>query len=94
MLRFHPIANAKAAETYYARSDGGYYHAPDDLRREWVGTGAQKLGLSGMRERVRPFGGYVLIESAANTGTSLTVAMPLDAIASDAGARTDIGRNA
>ena len=36
MLRFHPIASAKAAETYYSKSDGGYYLANDDLRREWV----------------------------------------------------------
>jgi conjugative relaxase-like TrwC/TraI family protein len=47
MLRFHPIANAKAAETYYSKSDGGYYLAGNDLRREWVGTGAEQLGLSG-----------------------------------------------
>jgi conjugative relaxase-like TrwC/TraI family protein len=47
MLRFHPIANAKAAETYYSKSDGGYYLAGDDLRREWVGKGAEQLELSG-----------------------------------------------
>jgi conjugative relaxase-like TrwC/TraI family protein len=47
MLRFHPIANAAAAESYYAKSDGGYYHQPGDLRQEWVGKGAAKLGLTG-----------------------------------------------
>lgn len=47
MLRIQPIANAKAAETYYAKSDGGYYVAPDDLGREWVGRGANLLELSG-----------------------------------------------
>jgi signal transduction histidine kinase len=40
----------------------------------------EKMGLSGMRERVRKFGGHLLIESEAGTGTSLTVAMPLSAI--------------
>jgi conjugative relaxase-like TrwC/TraI family protein len=47
MLRFHPIANAKAAETYYSKSDGGYYLVGDDLRREWIGKGAEQLELSG-----------------------------------------------
>jgi signal transduction histidine kinase len=39
------------------------------------------VGLAGMRERVRRFGGHVLIESAPGAGTSLTVAMPLTEIA-------------
>lgn len=39
------------------------------------------LGITGMRERVQRFGGRVLIESAPDTGTSITVAMPLEAIA-------------
>ncbi len=37
-------------------------------------------GLSGMRERVRRFGGHILIDSTAGMGTNLTVAMPLSAI--------------
>ena len=41
----------------------------------------EHLGLSGMRERVRQFGGHVLIESAPGAGTSVTVAMPVTAIA-------------
>ena len=42
--------------------------------------GHEKLGLSGMRERVRRFGGKLMIESTMSAGTSLTVAMPLEAI--------------
>ena len=47
MLRFHPIADAAAAEAYYSKSDGGYYLGADDLRTEWLGRGAELLGLSG-----------------------------------------------
>jgi conjugative relaxase-like TrwC/TraI family protein len=47
MLRIQPIADAKAAESYYSKSDGGYYLQADDLRREWGGKGAHTLGLSG-----------------------------------------------
>ena len=47
MLRFHPIADAKAAEAYYSKSDGGYYLDADDLRSEWLGRGAEQLDLSG-----------------------------------------------
>ncbi|MCE9565982.1 MAG: relaxase domain-containing protein [Planctomycetes bacterium] len=47
MLRFHPIANAKAAQSYYSQSDAGYYLGGSDLRREWVGKAAAMLGLSG-----------------------------------------------
>jgi hypothetical protein len=47
MLRFTPIANATQAETYYSRSDGGYYDQTAGLHREWGGKGAAKLGLSG-----------------------------------------------
>jgi signal transduction histidine kinase len=39
------------------------------------------IGITGMRERVQRFGGRVLIESAPDTGTSVTIAMPLEAIA-------------
>src|SRR6266446_4352162 len=47
MLRMKPIADARKAESYYAKSDGGYYLADDDLRREWGGKGAGLLGLDG-----------------------------------------------
>src|SRR5215467_1071775 len=50
MLRIQPIADAKAAESYYSKSDGGYYLQADDLRREWGGKGAERLGLSGPPE--------------------------------------------
>jgi signal transduction histidine kinase len=39
------------------------------------------FGIVGMRERVRPFGGRVLIESGGRSGTSVTVALPLDSLA-------------
>src|SRR5579885_3030321 len=47
MLRIQPIADAKAAESYYSKSDGGYYLQADDLGREWGGKGAATVGLSG-----------------------------------------------
>lgn len=47
MLRMQVIADAQAAESYYAKSDGGYYFKADDLRQEWVGKGAEQLGLRG-----------------------------------------------
>nr|WP_275542166.1 MobF family relaxase [Fimbriiglobus ruber] len=45
MLRFHPVANATAAIAYFSKSDG--YYAAGDLRQEWLGHGAELLGLSG-----------------------------------------------
>jgi conjugative relaxase-like TrwC/TraI family protein len=47
MLRFTPIENARQAEHYYSKSDGGYYLDDHDLHREWGGKGAALLGLSG-----------------------------------------------
>ncbi len=47
MLRFTPIANAAHAESYYARSDGGYYLGSHELGCEWLGKGAGRLGLCG-----------------------------------------------
>ncbi len=41
--------------------------------------GRERLGLTGMRERLRPMGGHLLIESRAGMGTSLTVVLPLAA---------------
>jgi signal transduction histidine kinase len=41
----------------------------------------EHVGLTGMRERVRPFGGRVLVESEPGMGTSITVALPLAVIA-------------
>ena len=52
-------------------------------------TSREKLGISGMRERVRRYGGHVLIESSPGGGTSLTVAMPLAAISSGSGSPTE-----
>lgn len=45
MIRFHAVSNAKAAIAYFSKSDG-YYNA-GDLRTEWLGKGAEELGLSG-----------------------------------------------
>ncbi|HUQ83342.1 MAG TPA: sensor histidine kinase, partial [Gemmatimonadaceae bacterium] len=42
--------------------------------------GGGKMGLVGMRERVQPFGGRVLIENGSDAGTSLVVALPLAAV--------------
>ena len=47
MLRFHVISNAKAAEAYYRKTDGGAYYANSELRQEWLGRGAEELGLTG-----------------------------------------------
>jgi signal transduction histidine kinase len=49
---------------------------------ESASSGPGKMGIVGMRERVRPFGGRVLIENGSESGTSLIVALPLAAIAS------------
>jgi signal transduction histidine kinase len=53
--------------------DGRGFAEPTDERTE-------QMGLAGMRERVRPFGGRVLVESEPGTGASITVALPLAAI--------------
>src|SRR5579872_532200 len=47
MLRIVPIVSAVQAETYYAKSDGGYYFEESGLRCEWVGRAAEMLELSG-----------------------------------------------
>ncbi|MBW1936623.1 MAG: PAS domain S-box protein [Deltaproteobacteria bacterium] len=38
----------------------------------------ESLGLMGMRERIRPFGGELKIESVPKKGTTLSIALPLD----------------
>ena len=50
MLRMKPIADAKRAELYYSKSDGGYYLAGEGLHREWGGGAAARLGLDGVPE--------------------------------------------
>lgn len=59
--------------------DDGRGFAESDTDREG------KFGITGMRERVRRYGGHVLIETSPGKGTSVTVAMPLAAIAGQAG---------
>jgi conjugative relaxase-like TrwC/TraI family protein len=46
VLRINPIADARMAEDYYGKSDGGYYLKPEELVREWGGKGAAMLGLT------------------------------------------------
>lgn len=50
MLRMKPIADAKRAELYYSKSDGGYYMEGQGLHREWGGDAAARLGLTGTPE--------------------------------------------
>lgn len=47
MLRMVPILNADQAESYYTRSDGGYYLGQNDSVGQWGGKGAALLGLDG-----------------------------------------------
>ena len=50
-----PITDAKQAELYYSKSDGGYYLDGDGIRREWGGDAAAKLGLAGKRPEFEQF---------------------------------------
>jgi conjugative relaxase-like TrwC/TraI family protein len=50
MLRMKPIQSANRAILYYEKSDGGYYQGTDGLHSEWIGKGAEKLGLTGEPE--------------------------------------------
>ena len=43
MLNMVPLKDAKRAESYFGKSDGGYYITDDELRREWGGKAAAKL---------------------------------------------------
>ena len=51
----------------------------DDGRGFDSETPSAGTGLSGLRARVRPLGGHLLVESTAGKGTSVTVALPVDA---------------
>jgi conjugative relaxase-like TrwC/TraI family protein len=48
MLRMKPVGSPKRAESYYAKTDGGYYQAGNGLRCWWGGKGADLLGLTGL----------------------------------------------
>jgi signal transduction histidine kinase len=64
--------------------DGLVLLSIDDDGHGFVDTESEragKFGLAGMRERVRRYGGHVMIETNPGAGTSVTVAMPLAAIA-------------
>ena len=62
--------------------DGVVLLSIEDDGRGFIDTDAtDTMGIAGMRARVRRFGGHVLIDSAPGAGTSVTVAMPLAAIA-------------
>ena len=45
MLNMTPLKNAKGAEEYFGKSDGGYYLKDGGLLREWGGKLADRLGL-------------------------------------------------
>ncbi len=47
MLNMTPLKDAKRAEEYFGKSDGGYYLKDDGLSREWGGKLAGRLGLAG-----------------------------------------------
>lgn len=53
MLRMKPVGKgergARRAELYYEKTDAGYYAGKDGLHSEWIGDGADKLGLSGRK---------------------------------------------
>ncbi|MEP6620842.1 MAG: sensor histidine kinase [bacterium] len=77
-------ANASHVSITLASVDGLVLLTVEDNGRGFAHSetlGHEKLGLSGMRERVRRFGGHLLIDSTIGEGTSLTIAMPLSAIA-------------
>ena len=77
-------AQASRVEVSFTSVDGLVLLTVEDDGRGFIPAdagGVEKMGLSGMRERVRRFGGHVLIESAPGAGTSVTIAMPLASIA-------------
>ncbi|MEP6733469.1 MAG: sensor histidine kinase, partial [bacterium] len=85
-------ANASNVAISIALVDGLVLLTVDDDGRGFAHTeslGSEQLGLTGMRERVRRFGGHVLIDSTLGSGTSLTVAMPLASIAAAGGAASE-----
>src|SRR5579875_3359636 len=51
MLRMRPVGKgeqgARRAELYYEKTDAGYYLAEVGLHSEWIGMGADHLGLLG-----------------------------------------------
>lgn len=52
--------------------DDGCGIAPEEL------AGTESLGLLGMRERVRPWGGEIIFDSTPGAGTTVTVRLPLE----------------
>jgi signal transduction histidine kinase len=50
-------------------------------RMDGAERGAGGMGFMSIRERARPFGGRVMIDSVVGQGTSVTVALPLDVVA-------------
>ncbi len=50
MLNMTPLKNAKRAEEYFGKSDGGYYLKDGGLLREWGGKLASRLALDGTPE--------------------------------------------
>ncbi|WP_422927471.1 MobF family relaxase [Singulisphaera sp. PoT] len=57
MIRMKPVGNgvrgeraARRADLYYEKSDAGYYRGEGGSRSEWLGKGAEALGLAGEPE--------------------------------------------
>jgi conjugative relaxase-like TrwC/TraI family protein len=80
MLRIQPIKDARKAEIYYGQSDAGYYLQPGDERREWIGDGAAKLGLTDQAPQFEQFQ-RLLNGLDPHTGKQLTAKLIEDRLA-------------
>ena len=47
MMGMTPIKDASRAADYFGRTDGGYYLDGRELRRQWIGSSRERLGLTG-----------------------------------------------
>jgi signal transduction histidine kinase len=68
--RIHVALRESDGRIHISVRDWGVGFNPDDVQR-------QRFGLQGIRERVRLFDGRVVIESAPNEGTHVSVELPL-----------------
>jgi PAS domain S-box-containing protein len=83
LTNVHRHSQSKSAQIRIAREnseivvevcDEGVGMSPNELDR--IRTKGAGVGLRGMRERVRPFGGTVRIDSKAGAGTRVVVTLP------------------
>ena len=70
MLNMVPLKDANRAESYFGKSDGGYYIKDDEMHREWGGKGSVMLGLTGT-PKLEEFR-HLLHGLDPNTGDQLT----------------------